>query len=65
MHADAVPAGWLDPPMAEELQEVSLPVITTTGDAPGTERPTSPLIAVPYVHTSAMHVDVHCEHVAQ
>lgn len=57
-----VPEGWLDPPTAEELQKTG-----ATSHAPErrgsgeVDRPTSPLIAVPYMETSPMHVGIQYE----
>jgi hypothetical protein len=51
-----IPDGWLDPPTAEDLQErepVSADRLTYD------DRPGSPLLAVPYVQTTHMHLDVH------
>jgi hypothetical protein len=57
-----VPDGWLDPPTAEELQDMAPPTSDARRGANAeAERPISPLIAVPYVETSHMHVDLHYE----
>lgn len=56
-----VPPDWLDPPTADDLYDVPAGNSSSGGlhlpSREPTERPTSPLIAVPYVETQPLHID--------
>ncbi len=60
-----VPQDWIEPPTADdELYNVSSLPKQNGGSLSGqqaihdSERPTSPLIAIPYVETQPLHIDV-------
>ena len=61
LHGNTVPDGWLDPPTVDDQQETTPAARRVNERTSELDRPTSPLIAVPYVHTSPMHADVHYE----
>ncbi|CAD6567543.1 MAG: hypothetical protein CYPHOPRED_001790 [Cyphobasidiales sp. Tagirdzhanova-0007] len=61
-----VPEGWLDPPVAEVAQDAeSDDSEMAYPDDLHANRPTSPLVAIPYVQTKPMSMTVHYEGLAQ
>ena len=59
-----VPQDWIEPPTADDETYAITSASARSGsasraeDVSETERPTSPLIAVPYVETRPLHIEI-------